>query len=220
MAFGDQLVSEKGRNTIVVHAFGNGSDRIVGKVEGIYLYLSVPYTCEIDRFRIGTPDKSIHIRFESFAGKSFFARFEIHHHEPVLVGFVSVAFHTLPSDVFTIRWVLRVGVVSFVFFGYVYGLLGVQIINIDIGIGRDGVCQSGFLAASICHFIRSSVPSQLFDATPRFHRAFVGFTIQYVDNIRDCIAIEIGHKRMRGGGYPFVPMFVHQIGDDDACCLG
>jgi hypothetical protein len=45
------------------------------------------------------------------------------------------------------------------------GLLGFQIIQVNVRIGRDGVFQSSFLAAGICDGFGVRTPRKLFEAT-------------------------------------------------------
>ena len=53
MAFGDNLVSAKGKRSIVVHAVGELGKLVVsGKVDVVNLCLAMPYTDEVDALGI------------------------------------------------------------------------------------------------------------------------------------------------------------------------
>ena len=105
-----------------------------------------------------SPYKSIHIRFELTADETFFTGSQIHHEEAVLIGFVSITLHALPSDVFTIRRVLRIGVVTQIFFGDVVCLLRLQVVDVDIRIGRDSILQTRLFAAGVGDILRVGAP--------------------------------------------------------------
>ena len=145
----------------------------------------MPYTGEVDRLGIPAPYECIYIRIESFTYKTFLARFQVHDEEAVLVSFVTVALHALPGNAFSIRRILRVCIITHHTFGDVYCFLGIQVIYIDIRVGRYGISQSRFFAAGISHLVRSRIPSQLFDTSPRFHRAFVRFSFQHIYDVGD-----------------------------------
>ena len=117
--------------------------------------------------------------------ETFLARFQVHDEEAVLVSFVTVALHALPGNAFSIRRILRVCIITHHTFGDVYCFLGIQVIYIDIRVGRYGISQSRFFAAGISHLVRSRIPSQLFDTSPRFHRAFVRFSFQHIYDVGD-----------------------------------
>ncbi|WP_366535705.1 glycerate kinase, partial [Streptococcus pneumoniae] len=162
--------------------------------EVVYLYFAMPYAGEIDVLRIGTPYKSIYIRFECFAGKTLLAGFKVHDEQAVLIGLVAITLHALPSDVFTIGRVLRIGIISHHPFGDVYGLLRFEVVHVDVRIGRDGIFLTGFLSRGISYFIRSGVPCQLFDATKRLHGAFVRLTFEQIERLADAASIEVGNE--------------------------
>lgn len=111
---------------------------------------------------------------------------------------------------------LRVRVVTHVLVGRVFlaeiaGLLGFQIIQVNVRIGRNSIFQSGFLAAGICDGFGVRTPGKLFDATERLHRRFVGFAGQDVGCFAHFISGKWSHERMRYGLYPFIPVLVHQV---------
>ena len=175
----------------------------------------MPDTDEINILRVSIPQETIYVRFKFLADETFLTCFQIHDEEAVQVSFITVTFHALPGNVFTIGRVLGIRVIAFVFFGDIVCLLGCKVVDINIRVGGDGVCQTGLLAAGISHFISGRTPCQLLDATPRSHWAFVRFAFQYILYIVDTVSIKIRHKRVRGTGHPFIPMLIHQVGDDD-----
>ena len=106
--------------------------------------------------------------------------------------------------------------ISLVFFRDVFGFLGGKVVDINVGVGGNGIRQSGFLTACIGHFIRRRAPCQLLDTAPGLHRAFVWLSLKNIGDIADGIAVEISNKRMGSSSHPFVPMLVHQVGNDNA----
>ena len=217
VAFGDNLVSAKGKRSIVVHAVGELGKLVVsGKVDVVNLCLAMPYTDEVDALGIFVPQEGVHVRFESFAYKTFLAGLEVHDKQAVQVGFVAVTFHALPGDVFAVGRVLGIRIISLVFFRDVFGFLGGKVVDINVGVGGNGIRQSGFLTACIGYLIRKRAPCQLLDTAPGLHRAFVWLSLKNISDIADGIAVEISNKRMGSSSHPFIPMLVHQVGNDDA----
>ena len=191
---------------------------------------ALPYTQEEDASRVFIPQESVYIGLESLADETFLSGSTVHYTQAVEVCLIAVALHTLPCDVFAVRRILRIGVVarhfgltvgSFrILFAKVDEAAFLYIVFIDIRVGRNSICQSRFHTAGESHFIRCGAPRQLLDAAERLHRTFIGKSFKDVFHITDAIAVEFGNERMRSGRYPFIPMFVHQIGNDDAGCLG
>ena len=175
----------------------------------------MPHTCKIDCLGIISPDKRIYIRLKCLADKTFLTGFQIHDKQAVQISFVTVTLHALPCNILAIRRILRVGVISLVFFGDIIRFLCIQIIHINIRIGRNRIFQPRFFTTGISHFVRSHIPCQLFNTAPRLHRTFVWFSFQYIYDIGNTVAVKIGHKRMWCSGHPLIPVFIHQIGDDN-----
>ena len=135
----------------------------------------MPYTGEIESLVIRSPAVAVYTRLEVFCNVSLLAVLQIHYAKAVAVAFVSVALHALPGNESAVGGELRVRVVTHVLVGSVFlaevaGLLGFQIIQVNVRIGRDGVFQSSFLAAGICDGFGVRTPRKLFDATERLHR--------------------------------------------------
>ena len=179
----------------------------------------MPHTGEEDALRIAVPQESVHVRGEALAQETFLARLAVHHEKAVPVGLVAVALHALPGNVFAVGRVLRIGVVSFVLFGDVTCLFAGQVVDVDVRVGGNGIFQSCLFTAGIGHFLAVGAPGELFDTAKRFHRAFVRFALQDVCHVADGRTVEVGYEGVWGSGYPFVPMLVHEVGDDDTCCL-
>ena len=177
----------------------------------------MPYTGEINHLCICSPNKGIYIRFECLTHKTLLASFQVHDEQTVQIRFVTVTFHTLPGDIFAVWRVLRIGIISFVLFRDIFRFLGVQVINVNIGVGRNRIFQSCLFTASVSHFVRSCIPGKLLNATPRFHWTFIRFSVQDIHDIGNTVTVEVGNKRMWSCRHPFIPMFVHQVGHDDTC---
>ena len=215
MTFGNQFVTEECYPFIIIHTRSNRLYRIIRQVKRINLSFSMPHTCKIDGLGIVAPDKRIHIRLKCFADKTLLSGFQIHDKQTVQISFVSIALHALPCNVLAIRRVLRIGVIPLVFFGDIIRFLCIQIIHINIRIGRNSIFQPCFLATGISHFVRSRIPCQLLNAAPRFHRTFVWFSFQYIHDIGNTVTVKVCHERMRSSCHPFIPVLIHQVGDNN-----
>ena len=180
----------------------------------------MPYADEVYALRVFVPQESIYVGFEGAAYETLLSGCKVHDEQAVEVCLVAVAFHALPGYVLAVGRILGIGIVPFVLFGDVFRFPGGKVIDVNIGIGGDGIGQSRLFAAGIGHFVRSRVPGQLLDTAPGLHRAFVGFAVQNILYVADAVAVEVCNEGMRSGCHPFVPMLVHQVGNDDTGCLG
>ena len=216
VALGEKLpVAQHFYRSIVVHAFCK-LFHFTLQVCTVNHAGGMPYTGEIECLVVRSPAVAVYARLEGFCNVSLFAVFQIHYAKAVAVAFVSVAFHTLPGNESAVGGELRVRVVTHVLVGRVFlaeiaGLLGFQIIQVNVRIGRNSIFQSGFLAAGICDGFGVRTPGKLFDATERLHRRFVGFAGQDVGCFAHFISGKWSHERMRYGLYPFIPVLVHQV---------
>ena len=87
------LVSAKGKRSIVVHAVGELGKLVVsGKVDVVNLCLAMPYPDEVDALGIFVPQEGVHVLFESFAYKTFRTGLEVHDKQAVQVGFVCLLY--------------------------------------------------------------------------------------------------------------------------------
>ena len=96
-------------------------------------------------------------------------------------------------------------------FAQILGGATLQIIQINVAIGADGIILTHLFAASVCQALAVRTPSQLFHTAEGQHGAFVRLTFKHITHHRNLLSIKFGHKRMRGGLRVVVPMFVHQV---------
>ena len=116
----DQAVATEGQRGVVCYircdqfhpASGGVVLLMLIEVDAIHLRGAVPYTREVDLTGIGAPQKGIHIGGECLADKLLLTCGSIHYAQTVPIGLVTIPCHALPSDVFPIGRVLRVGVVA------------------------------------------------------------------------------------------------------------
>ena len=102
----------------------------------------------------------------------------------------------------------------------VAGLARGCVIEINVGVGRDGIVTSCLLAASVSHLFGIGAPCQLLYAAKRFHGAFVGFTLKHVFAFLDAVCCNLCHIRMLYAFHIVVPMAEHQVSDQSAGSLG
>ena len=135
----------------------------------------MPYSYKIQGTAVRSPAIVVYARLETFRDICFFAAGQIHYTKAVAVAFVTVTFHTLPGNAFAVRREFGICIIAHVLVGSIFlaeiaGLFGFQVIKINIRIRRNGIIQSGFLAASIGNLLRVVAPCQLLDTAERFHR--------------------------------------------------
>ena len=176
----------------------------------------MPDAQEVEPLRIVVPHERVDVRGVGLAEEFLLACLAVQDEQTVPVGLVAVALHALPGDVAAVGRVLGIGVISHVSFGDVARLLAGQVVDVDVRVGGDGVVQSRLLAAGVGPLLAVGAPGQLLDASPGLHGAFVGLAFEDVLHVADGRAVKVGNERVGGSGHPFVPVLVHQVGDDDA----
>ena len=230
MTLGQQLVATKSQCAKIVVTLSQLCQLVaIGDVYIIYMSLSVPNTREVETLRVVVPDKLIHIALKSLAHETFLARLQIHDKQTVLVALIAIMLHTLPSDVLTVRRVLWIGVVTHDFRTDISGLLGSEVIDKDVRVGRDSILQSRFLATGIGNLLAVRTPRQLLHTSERLHRTLVRFALQNICNVLKTV-VEVSHKGVGSSSHPFIPMLVHQVSNDATrgfrkvrifvCCAG
>ena len=100
------------------------------------------------------------------------------------------------------------------------GGVAVDIIQVDIGVGGNGVMQAGTLTGRVSNLLGVGAPCKLLNATERSRGTLVGFTLHNVDTVGDGIVVDSSHEGMGDGLNVMVPMTVVQVCDDTAGSLG
>ena len=173
----------------------------------------MPYSDEIENgiFRVG-PAIIVNIGVESFTHEACFARFQVVNTQTVAVAFIAVASHREPSHILAVRRKLRIGVVAreilqillavdrlgchrlgsialrfHIAFrlAEVLGLASTYIIKENVGVGRDGILNAFFLAASIGNGLGVGAPVELLNTSKGCHRTFVGLACKDVFTLVD-----------------------------------
>ena len=176
---------------------------------------SVPATRE-SQTAVVQPKELVHVRLECLAHKLRLSvsRGQVQHHQAVLVALVAVTRHALPCQLGAIWREGRVGVVAHHALGQVLRRARAYIIKVYVTIGGNGVFQTRFLATGVRNLLAVRRKSQLLHATERLHRTLVRLAFQDVHDVSNPLAVKVSQERMRRTLNPFVPMFVHQVGDD------
>ena len=183
----------------------------------------MPYTNEIDLSILGVaPAIVVYVRIETFCDIFLLACCKIVNAQTVAITLISVVSHALPSNILTVRrefWIYIVAnihvallmvyslvlhrlccvnlrlLISF-WFANVASLLSLHIIYIYVGICRDSIVHTFFLATGISYELRVDTPIKLLDTTKRSQRTFIWFTFKDVNHVGNTIFCYISNKSM------------------------
>ena len=150
------------------------------QVRAVDMHRGVPYG-GIYNVCIICPEIGVHIRVDAFAQIGLLAARQVHDEQAVLVALVAVTLHRLPCDIFAVGRVGWIDVIAHHTFRQIRMRARAYVIYIYVTIGRNGILQTGFLAAGIGNLFVIGVPCQLFHAAERLHWAFKCRAIQDVD---------------------------------------
>ena len=216
---GDEAVLAHGsQRSVVVVAGGNLFDFLV-ETHAEDVYLALIGRANEERLSVGSPGQFVGAVIEVGREVLFFAGCHVHDKEAVLVRFVTVALHAAPGHVFAVGREGRRGVVAHHALGEVAGLFRAQVIEVDVGVGRDGVFQPRLLAAGVGYRLAVGGPGKRLDTAEGFHGRLVGFALHDVDDVGKLFTVERGDVGVRNLLDPLVPVLVHEVVDDAAGSL-
>ena len=159
------------------------------------------------------PRNAAHAIVELGSEVGLLAGGEVHNHQTLLVGFVAVALHTLPSDIFAIVREDGILVVTLDFLADVAALAGGDVIEVDVAVGRYGIVVAGLLAAGVGNGLAVGAVVVLLRAAPRTHRRLVGLAVEDILGVVH-ISLAVGEGDVVDVGnlvYPVVPVAIHQV---------
>ena len=216
---GDEAVLAHGsQRSVVVVAGGNLFDFLV-ETHAEDVYLALIGRANEERLSVGSPGLFVGAVIEVGREVLFFASCHVHDKEAVLVRFVTVALHAAPGHVFAVGREGRRGVVAHHALGEVAGLFRAQVIEVDVGVGRDGVFQPRLLAAGVGYRLAVGGPGKRLDTAEGFHGRLVGLALHDVGDARKLLTVERGNVGVRNLLDPLVPVFVHEVVDYTAGSL-
>ena len=128
-------------------------------------------------------------------------------------------FHRQPRQRFSVGREGGVGVVAHHALGQVARCPGGDVVEVEIGVCRDGILLSGFLARGVDEALAVGRPCERLHSAEGLHGRFVGLVFHYVDDVDDLAAGEVGEEGVGHLGDPFVPVLIHKVVDDAARCL-
>ena len=168
----------------------------------------------------GVPEDSACVILEGGAQFRLDAGGEVHHEEALLVGLIAVAGHADPRDLAAVRREERFGVVARHALGKVLTGAGGDIIEVDVGVGGEGVLAAGQLAAGVGDLAAVRAEVELLDAAEGLGGQFERRTVQQVAALAQLLAVKGGEIRVRNALHEVVPVAVHHPGDGAGRGLG
>ena len=150
------------------------------KVGLVDVNATVPYCQERESFRVGIPEIRVHVSVKRLGHILLLACLDGIDAKSVAVSLIAVASHALPCYVLSVGRELRVCVVTRIvlevflavyclilhclcrvnlwchivgWLAKISGLLCVDVIEIDVRIGRNGIIYTRFLATGICYLL-------------------------------------------------------------------
>ena len=221
---GPVFLDAEGRSEIEPGIFGGeaGDNPLRGDAENAFQ--PIYKGAEPDALAIGIPDRIFDIGVQlggkmadigdGERGLVFRSGGDRGHHQAHLVGFIAVPGHAQPGQLAAIGTPDRIGVVA----GSTRnptGLAGGDIIDKDIGIGREGVFLPGEFLARIGDARTVRTPGSLLQAAKRLHRKleFAGILAQQVEGLVRGDEAVPGRCQvsLRQFLYPMVPVAIHQV---------
>ena len=83
----------------------------------------------------------------------------------------------------------------------------------------DNALPFRFFTTRVSNLVRCSIPCQLLNSSEWFHRAFKRFAFHCMGNGYGALPSKSATQKERGCCYPFIPMFIHQVCDNNASSL-
>ncbi len=208
---------DRGKRLVVILAFGHYAYLTGGCGDAEDRSHAIFGSDEVDRLRVGIPCDRVGGVVPVDGEIGLFACGEIEREYAVFVRFIPVMFHAEPCEGRAVGAECRLCVVSFHPICEIGRGAVVKIVEIEVGVGREGILHAGLLARHIDEFLAVGTPCEGFDAAERFHRSFIRFIGHYVGHVGQPVAVKFADKRMGHFRNPFIPVLVHQIVDDAAC---
>ena len=134
------------------------------------------------------------------------------HHEADFVGLIAVAFHGQPGQLAAVRAPDRMRVVA-ARGGYLRGLSCERAVDVDAGVGREGVLLPSQLFAGIGNITAVRAPAKVYHVRERaVGQLEEGLILsQDIQALTDNAIAQRCHKAVRNVRHPVVPVPVHQV---------
>ena len=133
-------------------------------------------------------------------------------HKSLLVSLISVSCHRNPGDVPAVSAPYGIGVIAAAH-ADLDSAAALDIINVDVGVGAEGVFLTRLFAAGVYYVASVGRPVELLYAAERFGWELVRFVSEYVHGVllADKLLAQRCHIAAGSFGNPVVPVTVHQV---------
>ena len=217
-------------NEAVVAYGGEGGEigALVGELaDGLCLHINGEHgnhalvgSDEIDALAVGRPCELVDGVVPVGGDIALLGCVAVEDEEAVAVALVAVVLHREPCQALAVGREGGHGVVAEHAFGEVVGLACGEVIEVEVGVGGDGVLSAGLLAGDVDEHLAVGAPGEGLHTAEGLHGSFEGFVGHDVAEVGDGLAVEVADERMGNFGDPFVPVLVHEVVDDAAGGLG
>ncbi len=206
---------------IVAFSAGDLSDLGVGQSDVEYGHHAIFVGPEVETASVRGPCYIVDGIVPFGSEVCFGTRSHVEEKYAVLVAFISVVLHAEPCQSVAVGREHRIGVVAHHALGEVSCLAGGKVVDVEVGVGGQGILHAGFLAAHIDELTAVGTPCKGFHPAERLHGSFIeGLVGHDVGHLANGRTVEIGDERMRDFRDPFVPVLVHHVVYDAAGGLG
>ena len=160
---------------VVMHARGDLADLSTLECELPELGFGVLRGEEEDGLAVRRPDRLVDIVFEAIGEEGLLPRLELLDEEALQVSFVAITLHADPADLRSVGREAWVRVVASVALGDIAGSARSEVVEVDVGIRREGVLKSCLFAGGISQCLPVGTPGEFLRTTEGLGRSFIGF---------------------------------------------
>ncbi len=210
----------RSESRVVIHTVGNGVDLVACHIYIKYRGHAHIGSKEIQRLGVGVPGDRIGCEIPIGSKIGLLTGGAVHNEYAVLVTLISVMLHAEPCQIVSVGRECGRCIIAHHTLGDIFSLLGCHIIEIEIGVGGDGILHAGLLAAHIHKLLAVGRPGKRLNAAKRLHRRLVRLTLHDVNHVSHTVAVKVSKERMRHFSHPFIPVLIHEVVDDASRRLG
>ena len=224
VALAENLVVHRAETAKIVLSLCESGDSTVHR-KMVDVGLAMPNAAEVEPVTVRRPTEFVHVALEVLAEEYFGSCSDVHNEESVLVAFVAVVLHAEPGNLRAVGAEGRVGVVAHVLvraalLADVLYCAVLYIKKVDVAIGTAGILHSRLFAAGVGDGLPVGAPGELLHTAEGTQGAFEEGALEQVFRFAHAFAVKVGKEGVGDFVRPFVPMLIHQVGDDASCALG
>ena len=209
LASNDLATLGKGQAVVVTHAHGDGVNLLSSNIHAEDGLHTLERADEINSLLVGRPCDSVNA-VVPIGGQVLLVAGSVHKEDAVLVSLVAVMLHREPGHL-ALAVDDGIGIIAHHALGEVIGLAGLEVVTVEVAVGRESIILAGFLAADVNQALTVGGPSEGLDSAPGLHRRLIGFTLKHVLDVASLAAVKVGDKGVRHSGYPLVPVLIHHV---------